>query len=161
MIGRWSKKLKPVRSFSVDLAEYDQMGRHYLGTATVPVKQIVGSVGRAHELASDFLPLRTTWGLSRADARYRWVKKAMEQPDTFAFGQMYHVSGVAYSHGEYDAKRGTALPLIELYKLDNRYYVVDGHHRVAAALSLGQIEMDAVITEYTPAGSIQAAHPAA
>jgi hypothetical protein len=116
----------------------------------VPVRQIVGSVGRAHELASDFLPLRKTWGVSRKGARYRWVKKAMEPAGAFDLDRLHRVSGRFHSHGEYDARPGRALPPVELYKLDERYYVVDGHHRVAAALALGQLEIDALVTDYTP-----------
>jgi hypothetical protein len=160
-MGRWTKNPAPVRSFSADLAAQSNVGRRYLGTLTVPVHQIVGSVGRAHELGSNFLPRRTPWGFTRADARYRWVKKAMEQDGDFGFYQMHPATRRYYSHGEYDAKPGTLLPPIELYKLGDRYYVVDGHHRVAAALSLGQLEMDAVVTEYTPAQLAQVTKPAA
>jgi ParB-like nuclease domain len=159
-MGRWTKDRAPVRSFSADLAAHTNVGRHYLGTVAVPVHQIVGSVGRAHELGSNFLPLRTSWGLPRADARYRWVKKAMEQDGDFDLYEVHGVTG-RYSHGEYEAKRGTILPPIELYRLDDRYYVVDGHHRVAAALSLGQLEMDAVVTEYTSIQATQVTTPAA
>ena len=42
------------------------------------------------------------------------------------------------------------LPLIELYKMDDEYYVVDGHHRIAAAKQLGQKFIDAHIIEYFP-----------
>jgi hypothetical protein len=161
MIGRWTKNREPVRSFSTDLATHSHVGRRYLGAMTVPVARIVGSVGRAHELRSDFLPQRRIWGLSCLDARYRWIKKSMEGAEVFDLDQMHQVTGRYYSHGEYEPRRGTVLPAIELYKLGDRYYVVDGHHRVAAALSLGQIEMDAIVTEYTPAGQLPAPGTAA
>jgi hypothetical protein len=101
------------------------------------------------------------WGLSRADSRYRWVRKAMQSAGEFDLNQMHRVTGRYHSHGEYDARRGTVLPPIELYKLGDRYYVVDGHHRVAASLSLGQLEIDAIVTEYTPAQSGETTLPAA
>jgi hypothetical protein len=157
----WTKTTEPVRSFSADLEAHSQVGRRHLGTVTVPVGRIVGSVGRAHELGSDFLPLRRPWGLSRGDARYRWVRRAMERSGSFDLDQLHHVTGRYYSHSEYDARRGMVLPPVELHKLGERYYVVDGHHRVAAALSLGQVEIDAVVTEYMPAQSRQATEPAA
>jgi hypothetical protein len=158
MIGRWAKKAEPVRSFSADMEAQGQVSRHHVGTVTVPVREIVGSVGRAHELGSDFLPLHRPWGLWRGDARYRWVKKAMAQAGVIDLDEMHRASGRYYSHGEYDAGRGRLLPPIELYRLGDRYYVLDGHHRVAAALDLGQVEMDAVVTEYRSAAAV---HPEA
>lgn len=39
------------------------------------------------------------------------------------------------------------LPAIELYKLDDIYFVKDGHHRVSVAYQQGQLEIDAIVTE--------------
>ncbi|NLJ87027.1 MAG: ParB N-terminal domain-containing protein [Firmicutes bacterium] len=47
--------------------------------------------------------------------------------------------------------RGEILPPIEVYELDNRYFVVDGHHRVRAAKRIGQEFMDADVTRLIPA----------
>ncbi|ACK42547.1 MULTISPECIES: DUF4032 domain-containing protein [Dictyoglomus] len=47
--------------------------------------------------------------------------------------------------------RGKILPPIEVYKIKDEYYVVDGNHRVAVAKKLGQKEIDAHIIEYIPA----------
>jgi hypothetical protein len=47
-----------------------------------------------------------------------------------------------------DAMRdGATFPPIEVYRLHGVCYVVDGHHRVAAALEIGQLYLDAWITE--------------
>jgi hypothetical protein len=127
----------------------------------VPVSSILGSVGRAHELGSDFLPLRKTRGSSRETARYRWVKKAMMQAGDVDVDNLYLVAGRYTAHGDYQARRDTALPPVELYKLGEIYYVLDGHHRVAAAKSLGQMAMEAIVTEYTPAVPAQATESAA
>lgn len=40
-----------------------------------------------------------------------------------------------------------ALPAIELYKLDDIYFVKDGHHRVSVARLQGQVDIDAIVTE--------------
>jgi hypothetical protein len=45
---------------------------------------------------------------------------------------------------------GRALPPVELYRLGDGYYVLDGHHRVAAALAVGQLALDARVTEFAP-----------
>lgn len=47
-------------------------------------------------------------------------------------------------------KLGISLPSIELYKVKDEYYVVDGHHRVAAAKELRKKYLEAHIIEYLP-----------
>lgn len=41
---------------------------------------------------------------------------------------------------------GRHLPPIRLRQTDHRYFVVDGHHRVALARERGMVAMDAVVT---------------
>jgi hypothetical protein len=55
---------------------------------------------------------------------------------------------------------GAAFSPVELYLLEDRYYVVDGHHRVAAARSLGQLYVDALVTEFRPMPSTADRTPA-
>jgi hypothetical protein len=98
---------------------------------TVDVEDIVGSVGRARELGRDFRPRR---GARRRedDQRLARIERAM--------------------------KRGDPLPMVSLYRLGGHYYVVDGHHRLAAALRIGAVAMDAMVTEFVP---LSRAFPAA
>jgi ParB-like nuclease domain len=44
-------------------------------------------------------------------------------------------------------RQGQTLPPIEVYRLHGRYYVSDGHHRVAAARALGETFISAYVTE--------------
>jgi ParB/Sulfiredoxin domain len=44
-------------------------------------------------------------------------------------------------------REGEALPPIEVCRLHGRYYVADGHHRVAAARALGEKSIAAYVTE--------------
>jgi hypothetical protein len=44
-------------------------------------------------------------------------------------------------------REGRELPPIEVYRLHGRYYVSDGHHRVAAARALGETSIAAYVTE--------------
>ncbi|NLY52612.1 MAG: ParB N-terminal domain-containing protein [Firmicutes bacterium] len=46
--------------------------------------------------------------------------------------------------------RGEILPPIEVFELDNKYFVVDGHHRVRAAKRIGQEFLDANVTKLIP-----------
>ena len=119
----------PLRSFADDAARAGAIIPRWLGLRTVEVSRIVGSVNRVHELGPDFLPIKP----NRADQeRFQLVRAAM--------------------------LRGDPLPPIELYKLGFGYYVVDGHHRVAAARQLGpSTELDALVTEFLPVND-QAAH---
>jgi hypothetical protein len=108
------------------------------GTQPVPVEKIVGSVGRARSLRSDFFYR----GARAMTYRYRRIGELMEE--------------------------GRMLPPIHVYRLRRRhadaesspeseYYVVDGHHRVAMARKLGQAYLDASIVEYQVGGTADAA----
>jgi hypothetical protein len=44
-------------------------------------------------------------------------------------------------------RRGAGLPPISVYRLGDRHFVRDGHHRVSVALSLGMAAIDAEVTE--------------
>ncbi len=44
-------------------------------------------------------------------------------------------------------RRGEPLPPIEVWAWNGQYYVLDGHHRVAAARALGDDYIDALVTE--------------
>ncbi len=44
----------------------------------------------------------------------------------------------------HELKKGLAEPIV-VVKKDNRYYLVDGHHRAVASLKIGQKELDAYI----------------
>jgi hypothetical protein len=126
MLGRLLGRRKhgDVRSFDVDLAAAGGVaGRVDKGFKEVPVDKIVGSVGRSHNLRSDFF-YKTGQAVT---ARFRRVGQAMAE--------------------------GKALPPLELYKVKepeqpSTYYVVDGHHRVAMAKQLGQDALDAHVVEY-------------
>jgi hypothetical protein len=91
-----------------------------LGVRPIRVKRIVGSAGKAGKLAPTFLPL----GAGPATANYRSILNAM--------------------------KSGQDLPPITVYQIGNRYFVIDGHTRVAAAKALGVEFLDAQVSEALP-----------
>lgn len=92
-----------------------------LGLRTVEVKNIVGSVNRWQDFDSHFRFKLTSRG---AMERFAKIKRLLEQ--------------------------GEVLPPVDLYKIRDKYYVVDGNHRVAAAKEIGQIYIDAHVTEWLP-----------
>lgn len=108
-----------IRNFGTEVAQAGAVTAVRLGLREVPVDRITGSVGRTHELLPTFLPRRTR---KEDTARFAGVKSRLE--------------------------RGEPMPPLELYKLGYDYYVLDGHHRVAAARQLGIGELEAEVTEY-------------
>ena len=114
-------KVPLVRSFDEDVARTGPVAPHDLGVRTMAVTRIVGSVGRAAELDDHFRVRNPSRGEKR---RYERVHKLMDE--------------------------GAPLPPITLYLLGYGYYVLDGNHRVAAAKELGQLEIEAEVTEFLP-----------
>jgi hypothetical protein len=92
-----------------------------LGLREIPVSHITGSVGRWTELGADFLPRRGQHNRD-GDQRRRRVEAAV--------------------------RRGMILPAIEVYRVGDEYFVLDGHHRVAVAKATGQLYIDADVTDY-------------
>ncbi|MHB1417742.1 MAG: universal stress protein [Chloroflexota bacterium] len=121
-----AEKPHPVRSFDDDVARAGPVAPRDLGPRLVSVNRIVGSVGRAGELDEHF---RVQHPSRNEQRRYERVRELMET--------------------------GAGLPPITLYKLGYGYYVLDGNHRVAAARELGQLEMEAEVTEFLPLGDPQ------
>lgn len=111
-------------SFDQQIAERGLTDSLDLGLRTIEVKNIVGSLNRWQDFDSHFRFKLTS---KAAIERYAGIKNALE--------------------------RGITLPPVILYKIKNKYYVVDGNHRVAAAKEIGQTYIDAVITEYLPPGN--------
>ena len=106
-------------------------GRIDAGTRTVDVRHVVGSVGRAATLRSDFFYKR-----GRAmTSRFHRVGAAMQQGKELPPVELYKVKRAADT-------REAAPPA------PSEYYVVDGHHRVAMARKLGQDFLDAHVVEY-------------
>lgn len=114
----------PVRSFDEDAAFWGPLSRWDLGVRPVPMARIIGSVGRPGGLNVDLTPRGIDQLKGERRLRLKSILAAM--------------------------RKGIALPAVQLYKLGVAYYVLDGNHRIAAAQSLGQLEIDAEVTEFVP-----------
>jgi hypothetical protein len=53
-------------------------------------------------------------------------------------------------------QRGTPLPPISVYRVGDRHFVRDGHHRVSVACALETLEIEAEVVELHPAGGTTA-----
>ncbi len=97
-----------------------------VGLRTIDVDDIAGTaVGGGDQRGGDFLPLRRFRGKNWA-ARWQRLRRAQDSLVT--------------------------LPPIDVQKHGGRYWVVDGHNRVALAKYSGQPEIDANIVELVPPG---------
>src|SRR5689334_25396093 len=95
--------------------------RRWRGVVAVPVADIVGTASyQTGTRRADFQPVR---GAEPADFETRWTR--LEQA----------------------AEALAPLPPIELFKMGEGYWVVDGHNRVALAKATGQRWLDADVTE--------------
>jgi len=91
-------------------------GMLYRGMQTVPLDQIVGSVGRYRDFDNEFLPTQNQVG-----DRWRKINRAFYED--------------------------VNLPPIQLYKVGDVYFVLDGNHRVSVAREHGATYIDAEVQE--------------
>jgi hypothetical protein len=94
---------------------------HEVGLRTIDVADVAGTaVGGARQRGGDFLPLRPF----RSDNwKGRWQRLRSA------------------------ADRLAILPPIDVVRFGDRYWVLDGHNRVASALYGGQLSIDANVTD--------------
>jgi hypothetical protein len=119
----WRKWLRRLSGKSSHLPSLEEImrcraitGQRSLGTMTVAIDHIIGSVGRAQDFDRNFMP-------RNENTLERWMRIDR-----------------AWRAGEH-------LPPIELYKIGEVYFVVDGNHRVSVAHVVGQEYIDAAVTE--------------
>ncbi len=112
-----------VRGRSDDLLSYDdvqdQLGAENSigrGLQEIPIKAIVGSVGRYQDFTREFLPKRDS-----DEERWVGVKTAIDQMK--------------------------GMPPIEVYQINDAYFVADGNHRVSIARQLDAPTITAYVTE--------------
>lgn len=74
------------------------------------------------------------------DAKFRLVNKATRQ---------------RYQRIVELMRQGHTFPPIQVYKVQDRYFVADGNHRVAAAKELGVAFLDAHVQEFFPGGQVE------
>lgn len=106
----------------------------HLGLRSVNVDEIVGTaVAGPNQRGGDFLPLRP-FRSRNWEARWQRIRTAVD--------------------------RLAVLPPVDLVKYGEGYWVEDGHNRVAAALHVGQIAIDAIVIELVAPGARRTEPPA-
>jgi len=114
-----TKPDKPIAHFEKIREEEKAFTSIDRGTSLLPLKRIVGSVGRYHDFDAQFKPKGYD-----SDERLKRITN--------------------------DMRKGRTFPPISLYQIKDNYYILDGHHRFAAAKDLGQDEIKACILELLP-----------
>lgn len=97
----------------------------FLGLKDVPVKNIIGSTGRYEDFTRRFLP------------------RSSDKRDKERWRNIYTL-----------AVTGKGFPPIDVYKIDQVYFVKDGNHRVSVARDLGWETIQAYVTELPSAISL-------
>lgn len=130
--GRWRQSRELLPSLFDRHPNALSGSRHPRGVEIVPIEKIVGTARSPSQNTADFLPLPQLRG-SNWEARWQRIQQA--------------TSNLAI------------LPPVELLKLGDEYWVVDGHNRIAAALRVGAVAVDADVTELLPQGTTSTSHP--
>jgi nucleotide-binding universal stress UspA family protein len=123
--ANWQAVLARLAGKSADLLSYEDVRRQLRATQSaaqrledIPLDAIVGSVGRYTDFTRTFLPrLESDKG--------RWARVKAKMDETI----------------------GAGLPPIEVYRIGEAYFVLDGNHRVSAARQLGYTHIQAYVTE--------------
>jgi nucleotide-binding universal stress UspA family protein len=118
VLARITGKSNELLSYEEVASKLKLQGRSDKGIQTIPVNAIVGSVGRYTDFTRTFLP-------RRAEDQSRWanVKAATTDP------------------------AGEGLQPIEVYKVSEVYFVMDGNHRVSIARQEGWNTIEAHVIE--------------
>ena len=103
ILSRLTRKPNSLLSYEQIAAKLKLNARSEGGVKTIPVEAIVGSVGRVNDFTRTFLPLKN-------EDQQRWARVK-----------------VAFETSE------AGLPPIEVYKVGEAYFVLDGNHRVSIA----------------------------
>jgi len=118
ILARLTGKSRELLSYEEVAEKLNLNVRTERGVHDIPLKSIVGSVGRYNEFTRGFLPLK-----NRDQVRWARVKTIVDDPIS------------------------TGLPPIDVYKVGEVYFVLDGNHRVSIAREGGFEFIEAHVIE--------------
>jgi hypothetical protein len=125
MKGFLEMMLGLITGHNMHLLSFDEVVRKlklkqsiYRGVQEIPLKNIAGSTGRYEDFTRHFLP------------------RSSDQRNKERWRTIYTL-----------AQTGKGFPPIDVYKIDQTYFVKDGNHRVSVARKLGWDTIQAHVTE--------------
>ena len=121
--GRWHRFLSRLSRISIELLSYDDVRKQY-------------SIKGQHELGVRIVPIDRIVG---SMGRCRDFDRAFNPRQTVSDNRWMSIARGFY--------KNVALPLVELYKVGDSYFVQDGHHRISVARAKGQDFIDAHVIE--------------
>jgi hypothetical protein len=104
----------------------------------LPLDDVVGVLGRRGERRLGLQTIRLDTIVGTLDARRDFDRRF--RPASNRVRSRWERLALAQ-------RRGEPLPPIEVYRVGDRHFVEDGHHRVSIAAATGQKAIDAYVTE--------------
>ncbi len=121
--GRWRQFVSRLSRRSDELLSYDDVRKQHL-------------VKGQHELGVRIVPIDQIIG---SMGRCRDFDRAFYPRQTDTCDRWMSIARASYQN--------VTLPLVELYKVGDSYFVQDGHHRISVARANGQDFIDAHVIE--------------
>lgn len=121
--GRWRQVISRINRSSDKLLSYDDVRKQHLVTGQ-------------RELGTRIVPIDQIIG---SMGRCHDFDRGFFPLQTNTSNRWMSIARASYKH--------VPLPLVELYKLGDAYFVKDGHHRISVARANGQDFVDAHVIE--------------
>ena len=121
--GRWRQFVSRFNRRSDELLSYDDVRKQH-------------SVKGQHDLGTRIVPIDQIVG---SMGRCRDFDRAFNPRQTVSDKRWMSIARASY--------KNVSLPLVELYKVGDSYFVQDGHHRISVARANGQDFIDARVIE--------------
>jgi hypothetical protein len=104
----------------------------------LPFDEVIAALGRTGERSLGLQTIRLDTVVGTVDSRRDFDRHF--RPTSGRVRERWERLALAQ-------RRGEAIPPIEVYRVGDLHFVVDGHHRVSIALATGQKTIDAYVTE--------------
>jgi hypothetical protein len=108
------------------------------GDRIVPIDEVIGGLGRHGQRYLGLRAIRLDTIVGTVDSRNDFDRH---------FRPTSSRVRPRWEHLALAQRRGEPIPPIEVYRVGDLHYVIDGHHRVSVAAATGQRLIDAYVTE--------------
>jgi hypothetical protein len=106
----------------------------------LPFDEVVAALGRRGERSLGLQTIRLDTVVGTVDSRRDFDRRF--RPTSSRVRERWERLALA-------ERRGESIPPIEVYRVGDLHFVIDGHHRVSIAMAAGRQTIDAYVTEVT------------